>query len=41
VAAIALELYSKSLVPSLIDEWREEIKVIYEEEVKAAIDSDF
>jgi hypothetical protein len=41
VAAIALELYSKSLVPSLIEEWREEIRVIYEEEVKAAADSDF
>ena len=32
VAALALGYYSASLVPSLIDEWRPEIKEIYEEE---------
>ncbi len=40
-AAIALELYSASLVPSLIGEWRDEIKQIYEQEDKAAIGRDF
>lgn len=32
IAAIALEHYSKNLVPSLINEWRFEIKEIYVEE---------
>jgi hypothetical protein len=40
-AAIALELYSASLVPSLIGKWRDEIKKIYEEEDSAAVDRDF
>jgi hypothetical protein len=40
-AAIALELYSASLVPSLISEWRAEIKQIYEQEEISAVDRDF
>jgi len=40
-AAIALELYSASLVPSLIGEWRDEIKRIYEQEDRAAVERDF
>jgi len=41
VAALALQYYSQDLVPSLIGEWRKEIKEIYEEEESAAADSDF
>ena len=41
VAALALQYYSQDLVPSLISEWRKEIKELYEEEERDAADSDF
>ena len=41
VAALALQYYSQDLVPSLIGEWRREIKEFYEEEERAAAEGDF
>ena len=41
VAALALQYYSQDLVPSLIGEWRKEIKEFYEEEERAAAEGDF
>jgi hypothetical protein len=41
VAALALQYYSQDLVPSLIGEWRKEIKEFYEDEDRAAAEGDF
>jgi hypothetical protein len=41
IAALALQYYSHDLVPSLIGEWRQEIKEFYEEEERHAADRDF